>query len=108
MNSFQYIVTKNDVSTRIDKVLVDRNPSVSRSQIQSWIKQQYVSVNDTFVKANYKCQLGDLIKWSLPEPKKFELVPENIPLSIVYEDDDLLVINKPKGMVVHPTNDHQQ
>src|SRR5690625_122552 len=79
----------------------------SRSQIQKWIEENFVTVNGKFVKANYKCQVQDQIRWSIPKEKQINLMPENIPLSIIYEDDDLLVVNKPKGMVVHSSENHQ-
>jgi len=106
--TFQHIVTSKEAQERIDKILTTLNEHISRSQIQTWIKNQYVTANNTYVKANYKCQQGDIIKWSLPAKEKISLTPENIPLKIVYEDDDLLVINKPKGMLVHPTMNQQQ
>lgn len=99
-------VTEENVNERIDKILVPLNPSATRSQIQKWIADHQVTVNQKHVKANYKCQLGDEIEWEIPAIKRIELKAENLPLMIIYEDDDLLVVNKPKGMVVHPTETH--
>ncbi|SFB19245.1 ribosomal large subunit pseudouridine synthase D [Lentibacillus halodurans] len=104
----QHTVTETEQNIRIDKLLSDMINDVSRSQIQSWIADDYVSVNAQRVKANYKCQTGDVIEWILPEPESLTIEPENIPLSIVYEDSDLLVVNKPRGMVVHPSAGHQK
>ncbi|CZQ85801.1 pseudouridine synthase rsua/rlub/c/d/e/f [Trichococcus palustris] len=93
-------------SGRIDKILADFMPKTSRSQIQAWIKGGNLSVNGEVVKANYKVQLGDTLKLTIPEAEKINVTPENIPLDIVFEDDDLLVVNKPTGMVVHPSKGH--
>ncbi len=107
MNANEHIVTEEEVKTRIDKLLADLNEENSRSQIQSWIQDGHVSVNNEPTKANYKCLLGDVIGWTVPEVQPLLIEPENIPLDIVYEDSDLLVVNKPRGMVVHPSAGHQ-
>jgi 23S rRNA pseudouridine1911/1915/1917 synthase len=107
MTSFQHIVTEEQAKVRIDKLLSELNPEESRSQVQTWIVKEHVKVNDEIVKANYKVQVGDEVEWSIPEVVPLELTAENIPLTIVYEDSDLLVVNKPKGMVVHPSAGHQ-
>lgn len=106
MSSFIHIVTKEQHKRRIDKLLTELNPDRSRSAIQTWIVEDYVTVNGETVKANYKCQTDDEIKWKIPEVKPLEIKAENIPLDIIYEDRDLLVVNKPKGMVVHPSLGH--
>ena len=98
-----YVVTEEDVDVRLDKLLTKLNENYSRQQIQTWIKEQLVTVNDEQYKANYKCKLGDRIQWEIPEEEEIEIKPESIPLDILYEDDYLIVINKPKGMLVHPT-----
>ena len=88
---------------RIDKFLMDRLPNVTRNKVQQGIKDGFVTVNEQTVKPNYKVHAGDEIVIALPEPPRdTELVPEDIPLNIVFEDDYLLVVNKPAGMVVHP------
>ena len=88
---------------RIDKFLNDRLANVTRSKIQKGIDDGFVTVNDKPIKSNYKVHPNDVIVISLPEPPRdTDIVPENIPLNIVYEDDALLVINKSPGMVVHP------
>jgi 23S rRNA pseudouridine1911/1915/1917 synthase len=82
---------------------MDRLPNVSRNKVQDAIKEGYVLVNEAAVKSNYKVRPEDEIIIALPEPPRdTEVVPENIPLDIVYEDEVLLVVNKPPGMVVHP------
>ena len=79
---------------------------VSRSYIQKLIKEGHVSVNGKPVKANYKLGAGDEISVEIPEAKEPDILPEDIPLDILYEDQDILVVNKPKGMVVHPAAGH--
>ena len=93
----------NQSPLRLDKFLIDKLPNVSRNRVQVGIKEGFVKVNDTSVKPNYKVRPGDSIIVSLPEPPRdTEVIPENIPLNIVYEDNDLMIVNKPAGMVVHP------
>lgn len=88
---------------RIDKFLMDRLPSVTRNKVQAGIKEGFVKVNGAEVKPNYKVHPNDEISVMLPEPPRDEeLVPEDIQLDIVLEDDHLLIVNKPAGMVVHP------
>jgi 23S rRNA pseudouridine1911/1915/1917 synthase len=88
---------------RVDKFLLDRLPNVTRTKIQDGIHNGFVKVNDKIVKPNYKIHPNDVVIISLPKPPRdTEVIPENIPLDIVYEDAYLLVINKPPGMVVHP------
>ncbi len=88
---------------RIDKFLMDRLPNVTRTKIQNGVHDGFVKVNDRAIKPNYKVHPNDIITVSFPEPPRdTDVLPENIPLNIVYEDDHLLVVNKPAGMVVHP------
>jgi 23S rRNA pseudouridine1911/1915/1917 synthase len=88
---------------RIDKFLNDKLEGVTRSKIQNGIDAGFVKVNDKIIKANYRVHPADVITISLPKPPRdTDVVPENILLNIVYEDDYLLIINKPPGMVVHP------
>lgn len=94
---------ENLIDERIDKVISLKLPEITRSRIQNLIKEQKVFVNGEVLKSkNYKVHLNDKIKVIIDEPKELDLKPENIPLNIIYEDDDLLVVNKEKGMVVHP------
>lgn len=88
---------------RIDKFLMDRVPNTSRNKLQAAARNGNILVNGNAVKPNYKVKPADEVSIVLPHPvREIELIPENIPLEIVYEDDDLVVINKPAGMVVHP------
>jgi 23S rRNA pseudouridine1911/1915/1917 synthase len=88
---------------RIDKFLMDRLPNVTRTKIQGGIHEGFVKVNDKTIKPNYRVHPNDVIVVAFPEPPRdTEVIPENIPLNIVFEDKHLLVINKPAGMVVHP------
>lgn len=91
---------------RVDKALSILVDSLSRSYIQKIIKEDAVQVNDKPVKASYRLSSEDTIRFELPEHSEPDILPENIPLSILYEDDDVLVINKPKSMVVHPAPGH--
>lgn len=88
---------------RLDKFLMDRLPNVTRNKLQAGIKDGFIKVNDEEIKPNYKVHPGDVVIVALPEsPKDTDIIPEDIKLNIVYEDDDLLVVNKEPGMVVHP------
>lgn len=91
---------------RIDKQLGHHLKQFSRSQLQRWIENGHVTVNGQVVKPKYKLAAGDQITIKPEKPKKINLEPENIPLDIVYEDDDVIVVNKPQGMVVHPAPGH--
>ncbi|ARI77553.1 RluA family pseudouridine synthase [Halobacillus mangrovi] len=104
--SEQYQVVERDQSKRIDKLLTEIVEDASRSQIQSWLKDKFVLVDGEAVKSNYKVQEGELISWSIPEPEPLEIKAEDIPIEIVYEDEDVVVVNKPSGMVVHPSAGH--
>jgi 23S rRNA pseudouridine1911/1915/1917 synthase len=96
-------VDKGQEMIRIDKFLLDRMPKTSRNRIQNSCKSGNVLVNNNAVKQNYKVKPGDLISIVLPYPiREIELIPQDIPIDIVYEDDDLSVVNKPANMVVHP------
>jgi 23S rRNA pseudouridine1911/1915/1917 synthase len=92
-------------AVRIDKFLFARLPNVTRTKIQAGIREGFVKVNDRFIKPNFKIHPNDLVTVSFPDPPRpKEVIPENIPLKIVYEDDELLVVDKPAGMVVHPAH----
>jgi 23S rRNA pseudouridine1911/1915/1917 synthase len=100
---YKFIVDKGQEMVRIDKYLLDRMPNTSRSKIQSAAKNGNIVVNGLKVKQNYKAKPSDEISIVLPYPvRELELIAENIPLDIVYEDDNLIVVNKPANMVVHP------
>lgn len=102
MNEFHYIIAPENVGNRIDKWVSQENSSVTRSSIQKLIDSGNILVNDKQVSKNYKLRLNDRIHIIIPDPVELDVLPQNIPIDIVYEDDDLLVVNKPKGMVVHP------
>lgn len=97
-------VDPGQTSIRIDKYLLEKIEKISRNRIQNAIKAGAVLVNNKVVKANYKVRPNEEIKVVLPNPPKIGagVVPEDIPIDIVYEDDDLMIVNKPSGMVVHP------
>lgn len=95
-----------DNGERIDKFLSDEMDGFSRSYIQKLIKDGHVTVDGKAVKANYKLSCGENVAVEIPELKEPDIVPEDIPLDILYEDSDILIVNKPKGMVVHPAAGH--
>lgn len=102
----EWYFTAQVTGERLDKFLAEELSEMSRSHIQKLIKDGDISVNQKPVKANYKLSAGDEITVSVPEPEIPDILPEDIPLNIIYEDDDILVVNKPKGMVVHPAPGH--
>ncbi len=106
MNEIAIKVETDGVSERIDKIISTQNEEWSRSQVQQWIKEGHVTVNGQIIKPNYKVNLGDQIIITLPEPELLDVIPEEMDLDIYYEDADVLVVNKPKGMVVHPAPGH--
>ena len=91
---------------RIDKFIADNLTDVSRSYIQKLIDDEMITLNGSKVKAKYKVKAGDEFNVTIPEAKEPDIVPEDIPLDIIYEDEYILVVNKPKGMVVHPAPGH--
>lgn len=100
---YRLVADPGQTLIRIDKFLMDRMPNVTRTKLQEGIHEGFVRVNEKPVKPNYKIHPNDIITVSLPEPPRdTDVKAENIPLNIVFEDDHLLVINKPAGMVVHP------
>ena len=104
---FRMNVDNGQTPLRVDKYMACHLMDTSRHRVQLAIKNGYVRVNDKVAKANLIIRPGDVIRFVMPyERKGFEVKPENIPLDIVYEDEDLLVVNKPAGMVVHPGHGH--
>lgn len=97
-------VMKQFANMRIDSYISCINPNISRSMVKKLIDQGNVSVNKDIPKASYKVCENDLVEVILPSPKEVNIKEQEIPLEIIYEDNDLIVINKPKGMVVHPAN----
>lgn len=106
MEKIEITITEEHKGSRIDKALSELNSDWSRTQIQQWLKSGNVLVEDKPVKPNYKVSAGDIITVDEPEPEELDVIPENLNLDIVYEDKDVLVVNKPRGMVVHPAPGH--
>lgn len=105
--TYEWIVDADSAKTRIDKYITENfGEEASRSQVQLWIADGQVNVNDGPVKSNYKVSMGDRILLKVPEPSKVEIIPEDLPLEVAYEDADVIVVNKPRGMVVHPAPGH--
>ena len=106
MNLNSIVVSDEDDLVRIDKYITEAGFDLTRSRIQGLISDGNITVNDKNVKANYKVRENDVIKILIPDAVPVDIPAEDIPLNIVYEDDDLLIVNKPKGMVVHPAPGH--
>ncbi|MEH7234842.1 RluA family pseudouridine synthase [Bacillus sp. JJ1562] len=106
MNQFELTIEEHQQNDRIDKIVSAVNSEWSRTQVQSWIKDGNITVNGNKTKPNYKGMLGDKIQIEIPEPEPLDVLQEEMNLDIYYEDADVLVVNKPKGMVVHPAPGH--
>lgn len=102
----QVTVAEEQKGERIDKFVAEINSEWSRSQVQQWIKDAVVTVNGKSVKGNYKVKGNDEITVTIPEPEELDIQPEDMNLEVYYEDADVLVVNKPRGMVVHPAPGH--
>ena len=102
----EFFTVENQDGERIDRYLSEELADRSRSYIQKLIKENHVTVNQKPVKANYRLSLGDRVEIDLPEAKEPDIKPEDIPLDILYEDKDIIIVNKPKQMVVHPAPGH--
>jgi 23S rRNA pseudouridine1911/1915/1917 synthase len=105
---FEYLVTENDETDRIDRFLALKIESLSRSTIKKLLLEGKILVNQNQVKASYVLRFGDLIEVMDVDFSETEIVPTKMDLDIVYEDEDVLVVNKPSGMVVHPAPGHYQ
>ena len=99
-------ITAEESGERIDALLTRTLSSLSRSQVQKLLEQGMVTLNGRELKKNFRCSAGEGYEVILPEPAELPLIPQNIPLDVVYEDGDLIVINKPRGLVVHPAPGH--
>lgn len=106
MTVVTYTVEVEQKGERIDKALSTLHAEWSRTQVATWVKDGVVQVNNANVKVNYKVKEGDIITVHVPEVEELDIVAENLQLDIVYEDADVLVVNKPRGMVVHPAPGH--
>ena len=95
---------EEQVGNRIDKVIANLESEISRVTVQRMIDDGNILVNGKKVRTSYKVILGDVITIEKEEPKEIDILPQEMPLNVVYEDDDILIVNKEKGMVVHPGN----
>ncbi|MGN1480831.1 RluA family pseudouridine synthase [Porcipelethomonas sp.] len=102
MDEMVLTVTENDSGSRLDKWIAEQTDTLTRTAVQNIIESGGVLVNEKTAAKNYKLRVGDTVEINIPKPVELNTEPENIPLDIVYEDSSLLVVNKPKGMVVHP------
>lgn len=102
MERFELVVDDSGIGVRLDKFLVERIEDKTRSFLTKLVEDGEVSVNGEIKSKSYKLRKADVVEITIPDPIEIKAEPENIPLDIIYEDDDLLVVNKPKGMVVHP------
>src|SRR5438132_9834323 len=102
----EFVVTAGELPKRLDIFLVNREPKLSRSALQRLIGQGRVRINGQAVKPSHKIRPGDTIAFDIPKAEPLELKGESIPLEILYEDDLLLLLNKPAGLVVHPAPGH--
>ena len=106
---FRLEVDPGQAPMRIDRYMSTHMEGTSRSRVQQALKEGYVRVGEQIVKANYVVRPGDVIRFVMPYRRRgLEIIPQQIPLDIVYEDDDVLVINKSAGMVVHPGHGHYE
>lgn len=106
MNQYRFLADSEAEDERIDKYLTEYLKKHSRSFLQKLIKDGQVFVNGKPVKSNYRLKEEDRVELTVPEPLQTDILPENLDLDIVYEDDSVLIVNKPKGMVVHPSAGH--
>ena len=103
---FAFVIYEDQVGQRIDKVIADFDGGLSRNFVQNLIAVGAVSVNGKSVTKSYKMEEGDTVSVQLPDPEPLDICPEDIPLDIRFEDESVLVVNKPQGMVVHPAPGH--
>lgn len=107
-DNYNFTISAEEAGTRIDKYITDAidDGAVSRTQVQDWIKLGLVLVNGKIIKSNYKLLENDKVEAAAPEVQELAILPEDIPLEVIYEDSDVIVVNKPRGMVVHPAPGH--
>lgn len=106
METKEHIIQSDQVNERIDKIVSSIQSDWSRTQVQQWIKDGHVTVNGNTVKTKYKGVLDDIVRIEIPDPIELDVKAEEMDLEIYYEDSDVIVVNKPKGMVVHPAPGH--
>ncbi len=106
METFQFTIDEQHRDERIDKLLTEWLSDISRVRIKELIATEQITVNGKRVKASYKVRVGDDVNVRIREPEQLELKPEQIPLDILYEDAEVIIINKPRGLVVHPAPGH--
>ncbi|MET1032731.1 RluA family pseudouridine synthase [Domibacillus tundrae] len=106
MKQLHFTVSAEETGGRIDKIAATQDEQYSRSQVQEWLKEGLVLVNGKSVKANYKATAGDEVTIDIPEPEALNIEAEDLQLDVYYEDEDVIVVNKPSGMVVHPAPGH--
>lgn len=106
MQVYEFLAGEESKDLRLDVFLKQNIEEISRTYIQKLIKDGYANVNGTVPKTNYKVNAGDKVCLNVPETEEPDIVAQEMPLDIVYEDDDVILINKPKGMVVHPASGH--
>ena len=100
----EYKIGPEEENIRLDKIIANIDNSISRTSVQRLIEEGKILVNEKQEKPSYKVNEGDIIKIEKEEPQEIDLKPQEIPIDIIYEDKDILIINKEKGMVVHPGN----
>lgn len=101
---YKYIVKNEDKGKRLDRYVTEQNAEITRTAVQRLIDEKNILVNGKEQKVSYKVNENDVVEVEIPEPKKIEIKAEDIPIEVIYEDSDIIVVNKPKGMVVHPGN----
>jgi len=106
MTVVTYTIEEQHAGERIDKAVSSLQTEWSRTQIGNWVSEGVLTVNGEVVKPKYKVRTGDVIEITVPEVEELEIVAEDLNLEIIYEDEDVLVVNKPRGMVVHPAPGH--
>lgn len=100
----KFVITEIEKKERLDKYVLEKTPEITRSYIKILIDEGYITVNNRKVKSGYSLKTGDIIEVTLKDESVSDIKAEDIPLNIIYEDDDIIIVNKEKGMVVHPAN----
>lgn len=106
MKTYTFVVAEDDEDVRVDRFLTDNIPDLTRSYIQKQIESKSLVINGEIKKSSYKLKANDTITLNVPDSVIPDIEPQNIPIEIVYEDEDVAIVNKPQGMVVHPSAGH--